>query len=101
LLHHTLTFRTIAFSLPKKVILNDAPDPDNAPETGGVAVDLRNVTKSFGGVSAVRGVTFAIAPGEVVALAGENGAGKSTIKNLIGGILRADSGDITVFDAPQ
>jgi ABC-type sugar transport system ATPase subunit len=101
LLHHTLTFRTIAFSLPKKVILNDAPDPDNAPETGGVAVDLRNVTKSFGGVSAVRGVTFAIAPGEVVALAGENGAGKSTIKNLIGGILRADSGDINVFDAPQ
>lgn len=81
--------------------MNDAPDPDKSAAASDVAVDLHNVTKSFGGVSAVRGVTFAIAAGEVVALAGENGAGKSTVKNLIGGILRPDAGDITVFGAPQ
>ena len=80
--------------------MNDTRDSDVSAAAGN-AIDLRNVSKSFGGVAAVKGVTFAIAAGEVVGLAGENGAGKSTVKNLIGGLLRPDSGDITVFGEPQ
>ena len=53
--------------------------------------DLR---KSFGGVRAVDGVSFAIRRGELLALIGPNGAGKSTCFNMIGGQLRPDSGDI-------
>ncbi|MFJ2954402.1 sugar ABC transporter ATP-binding protein [Streptomyces sp. NPDC087270] len=55
---------------------------------------VRNVSKSFGGVAAVQDVSFTVSGGEVVALAGENGAGKSTVKNLIGGILRPDAGRV-------
>lgn len=55
---------------------------------------VRNVSKSFGGVAAVQDVSFTVSGGEVVALAGENGAGKSTVKNLIGGILRPDAGQV-------
>ena len=57
-------------------------------------VSVRGVTKRFGGVAAVSDVSFALHPGEVVALAGENGAGKSTVKNIIGGILRPDTGRV-------
>jgi rhamnose transport system ATP-binding protein len=81
--------------------VNDTRDNDVSAAAVGTAVTLHEVTKSFGGVAAVKGVTFSIAAGEVVALAGENGAGKSTVKNLIGGILRPDSGEITVLGQPQ
>lgn len=57
-------------------------------------VSVRNVTKHFGGVAAVSDVSFALRGGEVVALAGENGAGKSTVKNIIGGILRPETGRV-------
>ncbi len=50
--------------------------------------------KSFGGVRAVDGVSFAIRRGELLALIGPNGAGKSTCFNMIGGQLRPDAGDI-------
>jgi len=49
------------------------------------AIAVANVSKSFGGITAVDGVSFVVSGGEVVALAGENGAGKSTIKNIISG----------------
>ena len=62
--------------------------------TGAPAIAVRNVSKSFGGVAAVQDVSFTVSSGEVVALAGENGAGKSTVKNIIGGILRPDAGRV-------
>jgi branched-chain amino acid transport system ATP-binding protein len=55
---------------------------------------VRGLTKSFGGVRAVDGVTFEIGRGELLALIGPNGAGKSTCFNMIGGQLRPDAGDI-------
>ena len=53
--------------------------------------ELRN---SFGGVQAVRDVSFAVAPGEMLALIGPNGAGKSTCFNMVGGQLRPDAGSV-------
>ena len=54
----------------------------------------RELGKSFGGVRAVDGVSFELAPGELLALIGPNGAGKSTIFNMVGGQIEADRGSI-------
>ena len=57
-------------------------------------LSAEGVSKSFGAVAAVTGVTFGMEPGELVALIGPNGAGKSTLFNLISGILKPDAGAI-------
>lgn len=57
-------------------------------------LELDQVTISFGGLTAVDGVSLAVGPGEILSLIGPNGAGKSTIFNLITGIYRPDSGSI-------
>jgi ABC-type sugar transport system ATPase subunit len=59
-------------------------------------VKAERLVKTFGGVGALEGVGFELHAGEVVALAGENGAGKSTFKNLLAGVIRPDSGRVTV-----
>jgi rhamnose transport system ATP-binding protein len=64
-------------------------------------VEVRNVSKSYGGVHALRNVSFSIAPGEVHALCGENGAGKSTIIKIITGSVIPDTGDILVGGTPM
>ena len=55
---------------------------------------VSGLSKSFGGVRAVDGVHFELAPGELLALIGPNGAGKSTTFNMVNGQLRADAGSI-------
>jgi branched-chain amino acid transport system ATP-binding protein len=57
-------------------------------------LDLRNLTRRFGGLTAVRGVTFAVCPREIVAVIGPNGAGKTTLFNLITGFLSPTEGDV-------
>jgi len=57
-------------------------------------LELRDIRKSFGGVTALDGVSFQVLPGEVHALVGENGAGKSTLMNIASGVLQPDSGRI-------
>jgi branched-chain amino acid transport system ATP-binding protein len=52
------------------------------------------LSKSFGGVHAVRDVSFEVAAGEFLALIGPNGAGKSTCFNIINGQIKPDSGDV-------
>jgi ribose transport system ATP-binding protein len=59
-------------------------------------LELRDVRKSFGGVLALRGVSFDVAPGEVHALLGENGAGKSTLMAVAAGALVADAGEVLI-----
>lgn len=59
-------------------------------------LELRGVSKTFGGVKAVQDVTMSIAPGEVRGLIGPNGAGKSTLVNLISGLLSHSAGTLSL-----
>ncbi len=61
------------------------------------ALELRGLSKSFGGLAAVRGVTLTVMPGQRKAIIGPNGAGKTTLFNLITGILPASSGQVVLF----
>ena len=61
------------------------------------AVSVRGLTKSYGAVQAVRGVSFEVAAGEVFALLGPNGAGKSTTVEILEGHRTADSGKVSVL----
>jgi branched-chain amino acid transport system ATP-binding protein len=60
---------------------------------------VQHLSKSFGGVHAVDGVSFAVNEGEMLALIGPNGAGKSTCFNMLGGQLRPDSGHVLLAGA--
>jgi ABC-2 type transport system ATP-binding protein len=71
---------------------------DAMVETGAAeAVLARGLTKSYGGVHAVRGVDLAIRHGEVFALLGPNGAGKTTTVEILEGYRRRDSGEVAVL----
>ena len=59
-------------------------------------LDVRDVSKSFGAIRAVNGISFSIEPGEIVGLMGDNGAGKSTMVKLIAGNFPPTEGEIAV-----
>src|ERR1700719_15518 len=70
-------------------------------------LELRNITKRFGGVLANDRVSIKVEPGTIHAIVGENGAGKSTAMRIAYGFYTADSGDIVIdgqvrrFTSPQ
>ena len=57
-------------------------------------LEVRNITKRFGGLVAVNGVSMGVSAGEVVGLLGDNGAGKSTLIKVVSGVYRADEGQV-------
>ena len=59
-------------------------------------IHVRNITKSYGTIEALRGVSFDIQPGEIVGLLGPNGAGKSTAIKIITGFLHPDHGMVEI-----
>lgn len=61
-----------------------------------VALELKNIKKSFGGIRALKGVDLRIKKGEVHALMGENGAGKSTLIKILTGIYSMEAGQIFI-----
>lgn len=63
----------------------------------GVVLEAEGLAKNFGGVQAVKAMSFRVAPGEIVSLIGPNGAGKSTCFNMLMGQLRADAGRVRVL----
>jgi ABC-type branched-subunit amino acid transport system ATPase component len=64
-----------------------------------LALELKDVRKSFGGIRAVDGLSLRVEAGERVAVIGPNGAGKSTLFGLISGELRVDAGDVLLAGA--
>jgi ABC-type sugar transport system ATPase subunit len=60
-------------------------------------LEVRNVSKHFGGVAALNGVSFTLGEGEVLGIVGDNGAGKSTLIKIISGVHTMDSGEIWVY----
>ena len=69
-------------------------------------VEMRNISKRFGGVQAVDDVSIDLYPGDVVGLLGHNGAGKSTLIKIISGVVQPDTGSMHLegaavrFDGP-
>ena len=70
------------------------PIPDPTPDPH--LLEVRDIVKTFGGVTALAGVSLYLQAGEVLCLAGENGCGKSTLIKIISGAQRPDSGQIVV-----
>ena len=69
----------------------------NATDLSVPAVRLSGIVKSFGATAVLRDINLVFRPGEIHALIGENGAGKSTVGKIIGGYYTADAGVIEIF----
>ena len=67
-----------------------------AHSSGGAAIQVQGLWKSFGKHEVLRGVDFDVAPGSIFALLGSNGAGKTTAIRILSTLLRADAGSVTV-----
>ncbi|WP_344342232.1 ATP-binding cassette domain-containing protein, partial [Streptomyces rhizosphaericus] len=66
--------------------------PSTSAGTSSPTLELREVTKSFGAVTALAAGTLVVEPGSIHALVGENGAGKSTLVKVVAGVHRRDGG---------
>ena len=76
-------------NVERATLAGEVPDATTQP-----LLELNNVTKKFGGLTAVQDVNLQVRPREIVSIIGPNGAGKTTVFNLITGIYLPTSGDI-------
>jgi ribose transport system ATP-binding protein len=70
--------------------------PEMTETVRGAFMELRDIGKTYPGVTALAGVSLAVDRGEVVGLIGENGAGKSTLMKVLGGVVAPNSGSIVI-----
>lgn len=59
-------------------------------------IEVRGIVKRFGSLEVLHGVSFSVARGEIVSIVGASGAGKSTLLQIVGSLLDADEGDVTI-----
>jgi ABC-type branched-subunit amino acid transport system ATPase component/ABC-type branched-subunit amino acid transport system permease subunit len=92
-----LVMRRYAYNAPSAMrpgAVASVPPARNRQAGGAVVFEVRNASKAFGGVRAVREVSLQVRQGEILGIIGPNGAGKTTLFNLLNGFLRADEGRI-------
>lgn len=82
-----------------RAIVTADPLPKRIAQPASTAFEVTALSKNFGGLAAVSGLSFSLAPGELLALIGPNGAGKSTSFNLLTGVLRPDAGTVRLMGA--
>lgn len=125
LLHSTLNYETIVFGALMLLLLHrtrdgiapalarwlpqrsaaklqpagDGPACRSRPSAGTPLLDVTGLNKRFGGLVAVKDISFSLNAGEILGLIGPNGAGKSTVFNLLSGTLAADSGSVKLMGA--
>jgi ABC-2 type transport system ATP-binding protein len=78
-------------------VIDPSAARSHGEDTGAAAIEVRGLTKSYGGVQAVAGIDLRIGYGEVFALLGPNGAGKTTSVEILEGYRRRDGGDVRVL----
>ncbi len=77
--------------------MTTSPEPYTTPDgrkIGGVVMEMKNITLRFGGVTAIKDISFDIREGEVRAIIGPNGAGKSSMLNVINGFYHPQEGEV-------
>ncbi len=77
--------------------MKDTPAPTLTPDgrkIGGVLMEMKNITLRFGGVEAIKDISFDIREGEIRAIIGPNGAGKSSMLNVISGFYHPQEGEV-------
>jgi ABC-type branched-subunit amino acid transport system ATPase component/ABC-type branched-subunit amino acid transport system permease subunit len=72
------------------------PRPQRSEETDDIVLEVRNLSRAFGGLKAVQDVSFKLRRNEILGIIGPNGAGKTTVFNLLNGFLRPDQGEILI-----
>jgi ABC-type branched-subunit amino acid transport system ATPase component/ABC-type branched-subunit amino acid transport system permease subunit len=72
------------------------PRPERSEMADDVVLEVRNLSRAFGGLKAVQDVGFKLRRNEILGIIGPNGAGKTTVFNLLNGFLRPDRGEILV-----
>lgn len=73
---------------------------DNNGKAEFPCLEVRGISKRFGGIQALDDASLTVFPREIVGLVGANGAGKSTLVNILAGVTRADEGQVLVDNAP-
>ena len=73
---------------------NDGYVTEDGRKIGGVVMEMKNITLRFGGVTAIKDITFDIREGEIRAIIGPNGAGKSSMLNVVSGFYVPQEGEV-------
>ena len=93
--------QTVAATVPATAARVERPRPNGHAEEKPVRLGLQDVSKSFGGLAALTGVSLQAAAGEIVGFIGPNGAGKTTLFDAISGFVTPDQGTIILGEGDE